>query len=131
MSIENLVLLLSVGLGFVHLAVQGGLVTKVRGAKWNLSSRDEPVPPLKGTAGRADRAFDNFKETFPFFLAAVFLVMQTGRGGTLSSIGACLYLAGRAVYLPLYLMDVTGFRTAVWAVSACGIILVLVQSLIG
>jgi uncharacterized MAPEG superfamily protein len=131
MSVEMKDLLLAVILGFVQLTVQALSATAARGKAWNLSSRDANLPPLTGLAGRADRAFENFKETFPFFLAAVFLVMHTGRGGNLSAIGAYAYLGARLVYIPLYLFNVTGVRTAVWAISALGIVLILVQSVIG
>lgn len=131
MSPEMMVLMLAVVLGFVHLTIQAASATSVRGAKWNLSSRDATLPPLTGLAGRAERAFANFKETFPFFLAAVFLVMHSGRAGNLSAIGAYIYLAARLIYLPLYLFDVVGARTAVWSLSALGVLLILVQAVIG
>lgn len=130
MNTESLVLLASVVLGFVQLFLASGMVTAQRGPKWNMSSRDEPMPPPKGKAGRADRAFQNFKETFPFFLAAVFLVLHTGKAGTLSEIGAYTYLIARILYVPLYIFDVTGIRSGAFLVSAGGIILVLVQCLV-
>ena len=131
MGPETLALTGALLLGFLHLVAQAMTATSVRGTKWNLSSRDAVLPPLTGIAGRAERAFENFKETFPFFLAAIFLVMHTGRGGNMSAAGAYMYLAARVVYLPLYLFNVTVIRTAVWSISAAGILLILAQALLG
>lgn len=131
MGPETFVLTTAVLLGFLHLAVQAMTATAVRGTKWNLSSRDAALPPLTGMAGRAERAFENFKETFPLFLAAIFLVMHTGRNAQLSAIGAYAYLSARVIYLPLYLFDITGLRTAVWSLSALGILLILAQAILG
>ena len=127
LSVEILCLIGAVALGITQLMVAAHLATKQRGVDWNFSSRDEPQPPLKGLAGRADRAFANFKETFPFFLAGVFVVMITQRGGMVSAIGACLYLAARLIYVPLYLGNVTVVRTGVLLLSLMGILAVFAQ----
>ncbi len=113
------------------MGIQAQTATAVRGPKWNLSSRDQQMPPLTGVAGRADRAFDNFKESFPWFLAAVFLVLQLGRTGQLSAIGSYMYLGGRFLYLPCYLFNIVFVRTIFYSVALLGIVLILVQAFIG
>jgi uncharacterized MAPEG superfamily protein len=88
--------------------------------KWAAGPRDEPMP-LGGVAGRLDRAFKNFMETFPFFAAAVVTVYLAGKLGTLTLWGSALYVAGRAIYVPIYAAGVPGLRTLVWFVSVIGI----------
>ena len=129
MRTEILVLLLAVGLGFLQLFAATAAETKVRGKKFNASSRDEDVPPLKGKPGRIKRAFENFKETFPFFIAAVFIVTYQDKTGNLSSISAITYLVTRTIYVFLYIYDVIYIRSLVWFISALAIIGVLLQSL--
>ncbi|MFL5266503.1 MAG: MAPEG family protein [Stellaceae bacterium] len=59
-----------------------------RGYRWTASSRDAEVPPLTGVAGRLEKAFRNFLETFPVFAAAVFLVHILDRESALSEWGS-------------------------------------------
>ena len=88
--------------------------------KWAAGPRDEPIP-LGGVAGRLDRAFKNFMETFPFFVAAVLTVYLAGKLGTLTLWGSALYVAGRALYVPVYAAGISGLRTLIWFVSLIGI----------
>ena len=88
--------------------------------KWAAGPRDEPMP-LDGVAGRLDRAFKNFMETFPFFVAAVLTVYLAGKLGTLTLWGSALYVAGRALYVPVYAAGIPRLRTLIWLVSLVGI----------
>ena len=100
-----------------------------RGYRWTASSRDAEVPPLSGIAGRLERALRNMLETFPVFLAAVFLVHVLHREDALSEWGAGLYFAARVMYLLLYASGIPLLRSLVWNVAVLGIILVLVAAL--
>jgi len=124
-TIELQMLIWSVLLGLFQILLATTFVTIQRGVKWNLSSRNQEPPPLKGAAGRLNRAAENFKETFPFFLAAVVLVQFLGRNSFVTAVGAQLYFYGRMVYIPIYAFDITHIRTAVWSVATFGILLVL------
>ena len=99
-----------------------------RGYRWTASSRDAEVSPLTGVAGRLERALRNFLETFPVFIAAVFLVHALGRESILSEWGAGLYFSARVVYLPLYAAGVPLLRSIVWNVAFVGIVLLFVAS---
>jgi uncharacterized MAPEG superfamily protein len=127
MSIELKVLALSVLLGFAQIIFAASAVTKLRGLQWNAGARDEVMPPPHGTAGRWDRALQNFKETFPLFLAAVLLVQLTGRQSSLSAAGAEIYFLARVIYIPLYVMGTRYIRTVVWIASIVGIAMVLLS----
>lgn len=128
MRTEVLILCLAVVLGFIQLFAATAAETKVRGMKFNASSRDEEVPPLKGTPGRLKRAFENFKETFPFFLAAVFVVTYQDKTGAVSAAGAMTYLIARTVYIFLYVNNVIYVRSIVWLISVLGIFAVFLQN---
>jgi uncharacterized MAPEG superfamily protein len=114
--------LASVLLG-VHIAAQSLLLVRDLGRDYNAGPRDEEREP--GVVGaRAERALRNFLETFAAFAALALAVTVTGKADWWSGFGAALYFWARVVYLPLYLGGVPYFRSAVWLVSAAGIIIV-------
>ncbi|HEX4533616.1 MAG TPA: MAPEG family protein [Rhizomicrobium sp.] len=126
MSVEFTMLALAIVLGFVHLFLAAQVITSERGFVWNAGARDN-TPPLKGKlAGRLDRAFANFKETFAFFAVAVLMAAALGRHNWMTVGGAELYLAGRIIYLPLYAMGIPFIRTLVWLASTVGIALIVI-----
>jgi uncharacterized MAPEG superfamily protein len=125
MTTELLMLALSVVLGFVHIIVSTIATTSQYGSKWNLSARDDEMPPLKGIAGRLQRALHNFLETFPFFAAAVLIADATNRHNWLALWGSQIYFYARVVYLPLYAAGIPVVRTLVWTVATLGIVMVL------
>lgn len=118
---ELLILAGAVLLGVVQLIAAAASARGQQNLTWAAGARDEPMPPLTGVAGRLDRAFRNFMETFPFFAALVFITYLGGRLGTLTHWGAILYLAARVIYVPLYATGIPRVRTLVWFVSIIGI----------
>jgi len=125
MSFELRMLAWSVVLGLFQVLLAAQFSTLQRGIGWNMGARDEPVPPLKGVAGRLDRASRNFLETFPFFAAAVLIAEAADRTGALTWWGVQLYFWGRVVYLPVYALGVPGVRSAIWLMATFGLVLVL------
>lgn len=130
LSIEMLMLGLTVILGLIQLMIAAQGATSQRGLNWNLSPRDQKLPDLTGIPGRIDRSFKNLMETFPFFLAAIVSVQLLNRHGVLSVLGSEIYFACRLVYFPVYILGIRGLRTLIWFVSLVGIIMVLVQQLV-
>ena len=124
---ELVILGLSVLLLIVHILIQGQFATAERGLSFNAGPRDEAKPPLGRMGGRAQRTLDNFKETYPGFVAAVLAAVVAGRLGTWSEAGVWLWLVARIAYLPLYLLGVPYIRTLAWLASVLGILLVLYQ----
>jgi len=125
MATEMQMLLWSIVLGLVTLAIAATLGTMQRGIVYNAGSRDEIKPPLTGIAARMDRTLKNFLETFPFFAAAVLMVVALGRTNAHTALGAQLYLWGRVAYVPLYASGLPWLRTVAWAVALAGIVLIL------
>lgn len=125
MNTELRMLIWSVILGIFQVLLATSAATKQRGIKWNISSRGQEFPALTGVAGRLSRAADNFKETFPFFLASVVIIQLLAKNSSVTALGAQLYFGCRLLYVPIYAFDITHVRTIVWSGATLGIILVL------
>ena len=124
MGIELKFLVWAIVLGLVQLLLADALVTRQRGLAWNTGPRDSS-PPLTGVAGRSERAYRNFLETFPFFAAAVLAVTVASRADENSALGVQLYFWARVAYVPLYLGAIRYVRSLAWVVSMAGLVLVL------
>ena len=109
MTTELWLLVASVILGLVHLIAASHLISFQYGYRWTASSREEPVPPLRGLANRVDQATTNFLETFPFFAALVLVAHFTNRDGLLTVWGAHLYFWARLGYLLAAVLDTALF----------------------
>jgi uncharacterized MAPEG superfamily protein len=125
MTIEIKMLAWSIVLGIVQILIAATLGTQQRGLKWNVGNRNGEPKPLTGMAARADRASQNFLETFAFFAAAVLAVVLTKQSTAHTALGSQIYLWARVAYLPIYLIGIPYLRTAVWVVSFWGILQVI------
>jgi uncharacterized MAPEG superfamily protein len=130
-STEFTMLWASAALGIIYLlaAVVPSVLT--RGMPWALGPRDEPGADLPKVAARLDRAWKNFLETFPLFVAAILVEAQQLQDSELAGLGAQLYFWGRVAFLPIYALGLPVVRTAAWTVSLVGIVLVLAACLPG
>ncbi|KQN39682.1 hypothetical protein ASG37_09120 [Sphingomonas sp. Leaf407] len=124
---ELLVLAWSTVLLVVAIMLQGQLATRELGVGWNAGARDGDAHPKNVYAGRAQRALDNLKETYPAFIALALALAVSGRTGGLGSAGALLWLVARIVYHPLYLFGVPYLRSLVWLASMVGLLLMFVR----
>ncbi|MDD3838705.1 MAG: MAPEG family protein [Phenylobacterium sp.] len=124
MAPELQLLGLAVVVGIVQLGWAAVAARRQQTLAWAAGPRDEPMP-ITGTAARLDRAFRNFMETFPFFAAAVLSVAAGDRFSDLTLWGSGLYVAGRALYVPIYAAGIPRVRTLVWAVSMVGLLMVV------
>lgn len=126
MTTEFQALGLSVILGLAQLVLAVCFAIRDRGLGWAFSPRDTSVEPLKGLAGRVDRAFYNFMETFCLFATVVLVANAMGVHNSLTTWGAGLYFWARVAYLPIYMAGIHVLRTLTWFVSVAGIVLFLV-----
>ncbi len=131
MSVELRMLALSVVLGIVQIIAASHAASLQRGYRWTASPRDEKVEPLRGVAGRLDRALRNFVETFPLFAAAILTAHVTDTHDALTEWGAQLYFWGRVAYVLLYAAGVPLLRSLVWNVATIGIVLVVAALFLG
>jgi uncharacterized MAPEG superfamily protein len=121
MHVEITILALAALLLLVHIFAAGNAKTKQYGTRWNTGARDEELPPLAPLAGRLVRAQLNYQETLPIAVIALFGVVLAGRTSDMTALGGWLWLAARAVYLPLYAFGVPVVRSVVFLVSLVGL----------
>jgi uncharacterized MAPEG superfamily protein len=129
MTIELKMLTLGVLLGIVQIVAASHAASFQRGYRWTASARDEAAPPLRGVAGRLDRALRNYMETFPLFAAVVFVAHASEVHSALTEWGARIYLLSRVAYLILYAAGVPLVRSLVWNVATVAILLFVVALL--
>jgi uncharacterized MAPEG superfamily protein len=130
-SVELRMLTLSAVLGIVQIIAASHAASLQRGYRWTASPRDAKVEPLRGVAGRLDRALRNFVETFPLFAAVVLVAHVTDTHDALTEWGARLYFWGRVAYVLLYAAGVPLIRSLVWNVATIGIALIIAALLLG
>lgn len=123
-------LTLGVVLGLVQIVAASHAASLQRGYRWTSSPRDEPKPPLRGVAGRLDRALRNYLETFPLFAAVVLVAHVSETHNALTEWGSRLYLWGRVAYVPLYAAGVPLVRSLAWNVATVGIVLLAIALLL-
>jgi uncharacterized MAPEG superfamily protein len=129
MAIELKLLGVAVIIGLVQLLWAAAAARSQQDLKWAAGPRDTPMP-ISGSAARLHRAFWNFVETFPFFAAAVLAAAAAEKlGSDLTVWGSILYVAGRALYAPLYAAGIPMLRSVVWFASLIGLVMILVALL--
>ncbi|KAA3500050.1 hypothetical protein DXM27_18780 [Rhizobium rhizogenes] len=116
---------LSVLLLVVHIMLQAMTATRELGLDWNAGPRDAEKKPEGRLAGRAARASENFRETYPAFIALAFGVIMAGDPSGLALAGAWIWLICRVIYIPLYLAGVPYIRSLLWLGSLLGLLLML------
>jgi len=114
----------SILLGIVQIIVSSHAASLQRGYRLTASARDA-LPPLTGVAGRLERALRNFGETFPLFLAAVWVAITLGHCEGATAVGCRMYLWARVAYVPLYALGIPVVRSLVWNVATFGIAVIL------
>lgn len=123
MTFELYVLMGATILGLVHLSAASFAFKAQVGNAYTVGPRDEDIRP-SGVAGRLARAQSNFMETYAFFAVFVLTVEMTGSAGAFSYWGATLYIVGRILFLPLYVIGVPWLRTLSWNLATLGLVLV-------
>ncbi|MGB3167446.1 MAG: MAPEG family protein [Alteraurantiacibacter sp.] len=125
MTPELTVLALAGVLLVVHVMVAVHFKTKQYGKDWNMGPRDADMPSLNDIAGRLERARDNYLETLPLAIIALFGVTLADRANELTAIAGWVWLAARVAYLPIYWAGVAKVRTLVFGVSLLALLVVL------
>jgi uncharacterized MAPEG superfamily protein len=126
MTFELYALCAATLLGLVHLSAASFSFKAQVGNRYAVGPRDEWLKPT-GVAARLDRAYANFRETYPLFAAVVLMVYVTDAAGAWSLWGSVMYLTGRALFLPLYAAGVPWLRTFSWNLASLGLVVVGVQ----
>jgi uncharacterized MAPEG superfamily protein len=87
----------------------------------------ENLPVFTGWAGRAQRAHRNMLENLVLFAALVLVAQVAGKANAMTALGAQLFFWGRVAYAAIYLAGIPWARTAVWAVSVAGLVIIFLQ----
>ena len=122
MRVEHTVLLLACGLGVVHIALSSFSYKAQVGNRHTVGPRDDEIPRGK-IAGRLHRAQLNFQESFPIFLALIFLLETAKEYDRLSQTASIIYLASRAAYIPAYVSGLPWVRTICWQIATLALVL--------
>jgi uncharacterized MAPEG superfamily protein len=125
MTTELTLLACTLILAIVQVMLAANARSRETGLAYNAGPRDEEGPPVGKLTGRLQRAQKNLYETLPLFIAAVLIVTVAGREGTLSLVGAWLYLVARVVYVPLYAAGIPVIRSLAWLASMAGLVMVI------
>lgn len=94
-------------------------LTREVGLEAHMGPRDA-LPPPGPARGRAERAFNNLRETLPVFLTLAVLSIVLGENGTLSLIGAVLYLLGRIAHAVCYQLALNPWRSYAYFLAMIG-----------
>ena len=113
--------------GLVQIVIAAQAAQQYRSLDWNVGPRDTAIP-VEGVAGRLERAYRNFLETFPIFAAVLLAVVLQNKSGGLSHWGALLYVIARIGYVPLYALGVKYLRTRGGVGSIGGIVMLIVAA---
>jgi uncharacterized MAPEG superfamily protein len=113
---------LAVLLWLAHLVAQAQ--TSGVSLNWNVGPRDTPAPEPPVLGARAARAFRNYMESFPAFIALDLAFLATNHP---AGIWPTVWIVARIVYLPVYLAGVAYGRTLVWIVSVIALVAMLIR----
>lgn len=113
---------LSVLLWVVHVLCQVTTARAEFGDAYLFSPRDADAKAKGLACGRAKRAMNNYTANLVPFVALDLALIATGHTGGL---GATLWIIGRIIYLPIYLLGIVYVRTAAWVLSIIGLLMML------
>jgi uncharacterized MAPEG superfamily protein len=92
-----------------------------------LAGNRENMPEITGWGGRAQRAHRNMLESLVLFAILVLTAKAAGISNGMTLLGAQLFFWGRVAHGVIYLIGIPWLRTAAWAVSIIGLILIFWQ----
>src|ERR1700744_1159230 len=115
---------LSVALWLVHVLVQATVGNIELPFGYLFTSRDKPAAASGLLFGRATRALANYVENFQPFVAVALAPIVPPRTGA-GAVGPTIWILAPILYIPIYLFGVVYARTAVWAISIVGLVMML------
>ena len=125
MSLELTYLLWSVFLAGAYLSAHGVWLRLNIGFGADVANRDH-VPDMDVYGQRAKRAFANFLETWPMFIALVVVSELAGHRNWLVDWGTIIWFWARVGYWPCYFFGLGHLRSAVWTVALIGLAMMFV-----
>ena len=126
MPLELKLLVWTVALAVVQMVVAVLGAAQQVGLPRLAGNRDD-LPPIEGWAARAARAHRNLLESLVLFAALVLVAAVAGKLNAATALGAQLFFWARLAYAVVYIAGIPWARTAVWAVSVVGLVLIFLQ----
>jgi len=126
MTPELTLLVWSAILAFVQMLVAVGGAQLQVGLPALVGDR-ENLPAIVGWAGRARRAHLNMLENLVLFAILVLVAQIAGKTNATTLLGCQIFFWARIAYAIIYIIGVPWLRTAAWAVSIVGLLLILLQ----
>jgi uncharacterized MAPEG superfamily protein len=126
MSVELKLLVWSVALTVIQMLIAVWGAKEQVGLDRLIGNRDD-MPKIAAWAGRAERAHRNMLENLVLFAALVLVATATRQSNAMTVFGAHLFFWGRLAYAVIYLAGIPWARTASWAVSIAGLVLIFLQ----
>ena len=123
MSIELMMLALSVALLFVLVVIQAAAGAQAQGAITMANSRDN-LGPMTTWQARTRRCVDNHREGLIMFAPLVLIASQIGVSTMLTVWGAQLFFYSRVAHAVVYLLGLPYVRPVFWTVGIVGTIMV-------
>ena len=125
MTAELMYLVWSVALTFIIMLIAVSGATLQVGLP-KLAGNREAVPELTGWPGRAARAHRNMLESLVLFAALVLVAQAANVHNATTLLGAELFFWGRVAHAVIYIAGIAWARTAAWAVSVAGLIMLFI-----
>jgi len=126
MTPELTLLVWSAVLAFVQMLIAVSGAQMQVGLPMLVSNRED-LPPIVGWAGRARRAHFNMLENLVLFAILVLVAQIAGKTNAMTLLGCQIFFWARVAYAIVYIVGVPWLRTAIWAVSVIGLILIPLQ----
>ncbi|HEX4554671.1 MAG TPA: MAPEG family protein [Xanthobacteraceae bacterium] len=126
MTIELKLLVWSAALAFIQMLIAVTAAILQVGLP-RLAGNREDMPELPGWAGRAERAHLNMLQSLVLFAILVLAAQVAGKLNPTTALGAQLFFWARLAHAVVYLAGWPWIRTAAWAVSVVGLVLIFFQ----
>jgi uncharacterized MAPEG superfamily protein len=126
MSLEMKLLVWSAALAFVQVVI-AVLGAQMQVGLPTLTGNRENMPVITGWAGRADRAHRNMTHSLLLFAILVLVAQIAGKLDATTALGAQLFFWARLAYAVVYIAGIPWLRTAVWAVSVIGLVMIFIR----
>jgi uncharacterized MAPEG superfamily protein len=91
-----------------------------------LAGNREHMPEITGWAGRAVRAHRNMLESLVLFAILVLVAQIANIHTGMTLLGAQLFFWGRVAHALIYIAGIAWARTAAWAVSVVGLVILFI-----
>ena len=87
----------------------------------------EGMPEITGWGGRAARAHRNMLENLVLFASLVLVAVAWNKTNDATLLGAQIFFWARLAYAVIFVAGIIWVRTAAWAVSMAGLIVIFAQ----